>query len=76
MDGLKINGVSLFLGKIPSRKQECFYFAEGTRLYPVAYISDKNLQEAKRLWGQMITPIPCKPDINETNIGVWIDRGT
>ena len=54
MDGLKINGVSLFLGKIPSRKQECFYFEEGTALYPVAYIKSELLDDAKRLWGRMI----------------------
>ena len=54
MDGLKINGVSLFLGKMPNRKQECFYFAEGTCLYPVAYIRKENLEEAHRLWGKML----------------------
>ncbi len=53
MDGIKSNGVSLFLGKMLHRKQECFYFAEGTTLYPVAYINKRNLPEAKRLWGQM-----------------------
>ena len=54
MDGIKMNDVSLFLGKIPNRKQECFYFAEGTSLYPIAYVSKANLPEAKRLWGKMI----------------------
>lgn len=55
MDGLRINsGVTLFLGKIPLRKQECFYFAEGTSLIPVAYVSEKNLAEAKRLWGRLL----------------------
>lgn len=54
MDGLKANDVSLFLGKIPNRKQECFYFAEGTCLYPVAYIRKDNLEEAKRLWCKLI----------------------
>ena len=65
MEGLKINGTSLFLGKIPGRKQECFYFAEGTHLYPMAYISDKNLLEAKRLWGKMLEPLP-----GATTIGI------
>lgn len=55
MDGLKLNGIALFLGKIPCRKQECFYFAEGTSLIPVAYISKALLPEAKRLWGIMIS---------------------
>ena len=54
MNGIKLNGVTLFLGKIPCRKQECFYFAEGNRLLPVAYISKALLPEAKRLWGKMI----------------------
>lgn len=54
MDGLKVNDVSLFLGKIPNRKQECFYFAKGTTLYPVAYIRKGSLKEARRLWAEMI----------------------
>lgn len=54
MDGLQSNKVTLFLGKIPGRKQECFYFSKGTCIYPVAYISGKNLPEAKRLWGGML----------------------
>jgi len=58
MDGLKINDVSLFLGKIPNRKQECFYFAEGTTLYPVAYIRKESLNDARRLWAKMIGAIP------------------
>ena len=66
MDGLKINGVTLFLGKIPNRKQECFYFAEGATLYPVAYISSENLVTAKRLWGQMLPPVEYRYKIPET----------
>jgi len=54
MDGIRINGVALFLGSIPNRKQEGFYFSEGTRIYPVSYISNDNLPEAKRLWGEML----------------------
>jgi len=60
MDGLKIGNIALFLGKIPNRKRECFYFAEGTSLIPVAYITEKNLVEAKRLWSKMIEPLPRK----------------
>ena len=52
MDGIKLNGVALFLGEIPGRKQECFYFVEGAVEYPVAYISKQNLADAKRLWGK------------------------
>jgi len=54
MDGLKLNGVTLFLGKIPNRKQECFYFVEGTTLYPVAYIHKELLKDAQRLWDKML----------------------
>ena len=60
MDGLRINGVALLLGKIPGRKQECFYFEEDEKTIPVAYISKDKLVEAKRLWGKMINPtIDC-----------------
>ncbi len=54
MDGIKVKEVSLFLGKLPNRKQECFYFVKGTNWYPVAYVSKTNLTDAKRLWGEMI----------------------
>ena len=57
MNGIEIKDVTLFLGKIPCRKQECFYFEEGVNLFPVAYISEKNLKEAKRLWGKMLEGI-------------------
>lgn len=53
MDGIKINGITLFLGKLPNRKQECFYFAEGTSLIPVAYIKDSKLKDAKLLWKKL-----------------------
>lgn len=58
MNGLRIKDVSLYMGKIPGRKQECFYFAEGNNLYPVAFISKNNLENARRLWGKMLEGIP------------------
>ena len=58
MDGIRAQDITLFLGKLPNRKQECFYFQKGNRQYPVAYINRKNLEEAKRLWGQMLESIP------------------
>ncbi len=63
MGGLQIRGtdVSLFLGKLPNRKQECFYFAEGTVLIPVAYISERDLPEAKRLWQMMLDAVDKTP---------------
>jgi hypothetical protein len=54
MDGLKINNVALFLGHIPTRKQLCFYFSEGTKLYPIGYVSKKNESVAIKLWGIML----------------------
>ena len=54
MDGIKLRDITLFLGRIPNRKQECFYFAEGNCLIPVAYIHKASLKEAKRLWGKML----------------------
>jgi len=53
MDGLSFNNVTLFLGKAPGRKQECFYFSKGTSIYPVAYIRKELLDEAQRLWDEM-----------------------
>lgn len=62
MDGIKHNGVALFLGKIPGRKQECFYFQEDAKQNdetPYAsliriggYVSERDLPEVKRLWEQ------------------------
>ena len=60
MDGIQINGVQLFLGKIPYRKQECFYFLEDNVCYPVAYINKQNLADAKRLWAKLLQGIPVK----------------
>ncbi len=57
MYGIKINEVTLFLGHIPGRKQQCFYFAEGSILYPVAYVSPKQLPNAQRLWQKMLDAI-------------------
>lgn len=57
MDGLKINDTTLFMGKIPCRKQECFYFVDKTGMYPVAYINEKNIKEARRLWDKMLSPL-------------------
>jgi len=54
MNGMEINGVSLFLGKIPNRKRECFYFTEGPVMYPVAYVSKTTAEIAKKLWGKML----------------------
>uniref|UniRef100_A0A6M3KW17 Uncharacterized protein n=1 Tax=viral metagenome TaxID=1070528 RepID=A0A6M3KW17_9ZZZZ len=56
MDGLKFlrTNIILFLGRLPGRKQECFYFEEDGVIYPIAYISSRNLKEAQRLWTKLL----------------------
>jgi hypothetical protein len=55
-------GVKLSFGKLPTRKQECFYFEEDSKIYPVAYIRNEQLADAKRLWGMVLEGIPYKED--------------
>lgn len=79
MDGIRINGVGLFLDKIPTRKQECFYFSEGTKVYPVAYVRKEILEDAKRLWGKLIGEgdyVVDKQGNRYRNIGAYIDTDT
>jgi len=40
MDGLEVNGVSLYLTHIPNRESLVFCFVDGGSLYPVQAISD------------------------------------
>ena len=54
MNGLKLNGVTLFLGKLPGRKQECFYFLEEGGIFPVAYIRKQLLKDTQKLWARML----------------------
>ena len=57
------NKVKLFIGKLPGRKQECFYFVENeTSIFPIAYISSRNLAEIKRLWNELIQGIPMRKE--------------
>ena len=58
MDGIKINGVTLFIGKLPGRKQECFYFQIASRIWPVAYIRSEHIEQATDFWTQMLRGIP------------------
>ncbi len=57
MNGISQNGVTLFLGKLPGRKQACFYFLflEESSIYPVAFVSSKHLIMAHRLWAKMLS---------------------
>jgi len=55
MDGIKINGVTLFLGKLPYRKQACFYFTkDGSNLWPAAYVRADILEDVEELWSEMM----------------------
>ena len=54
MDGLEVNGVSLYLTNIPSRKDLVFCFMEGGSLYPVAYVSAKLEEMAINEWKKML----------------------
>ena len=54
MDGLSINGVSLYLTSIPSRKGLAFCFIDGSSLYPVAYVSAKLEDMAIKEWKKML----------------------
>ena len=65
MDGMKnsINGVTLFLGRIPGRKQMCFYFAEGNSITVAAYVSAANEKAAVRLWKKLSMQLPSLADV-------------
>jgi len=65
MDGLSIHGVSLFLGQLPLRKSWCFYFEADNRVYPVAYVPAKRLEDAKRLWAQFTAGIAYREEKGE-----------
>lgn len=54
MDGLSINGISLYLSHIPGRKGLAFCFIEGGHLYPVAYVSAKLEDMAVGEWKKML----------------------
>ena len=56
----KITGVKLGIGKLPSRNQECFYFVDGSKLIPAAYVRSSELEEVKRLWDAVLEGIPLK----------------
>jgi len=54
MDGITINGITLYFGEIPQRKQMAVYFQEGTRGYVVAYVSPKHEARARECWQKML----------------------
>ena len=54
MDGLVVNGVSLYLTHISNRKGLVFCFMDGGSLYPVAYVSAKLEDMAIKEWKKML----------------------
>ena len=54
MDGLEVNGVTLYLTHIPTRKGLVFCFMDGGSLYPVAYVSKKLEDMAVTEWKKML----------------------
>lgn len=54
MDGIIIGNTTLFLGKLPRRKQECFYILENHVIYPIAYIKNTELSKMKEFWAKLI----------------------
>jgi len=53
MDGIKANGVILFLTRLPNRKGISFCFEDEGVLYPVAYVSEKLNPKAVELWDKL-----------------------
>ena len=54
MDGLEVNGISLYLTHIPNKKGLVFCFMDGGSLYPVAYVSAKLEDMAINEWKKML----------------------
>jgi len=56
MNGLEVNGVTLYLTHIPNRKGLVFCFMDGGSIYPVAYVSkkleDMAIKEGKKMLGE------------------------
>lgn len=59
MNGLGINGVTLFLCEIPTRKGLAFCFQQGSKFYPVAYVSAKHDAKAREYWLRMLGEQPA-----------------
>lgn len=57
-------GVKFGIGKLPGRKQSCFYFTkeDDTVIVPAAYISKTLLAEAEDLWCRLLDGIPVKEE--------------
>ncbi len=53
MDGIKSQGISLFLTKIPNRKGLSFCFEKEGVLYPVSYVPKKYENLAVEMWKKM-----------------------
>lgn len=69
MDALsnKHTQVKLTIGRLPGRKQECFYFTEKNDqiIWPIAYISERNLAVAERLWNALLKGLSTHYNVNK-----------
>jgi len=54
MDGLCINGITLYLTSIPGKERLAFCFKDGGRLYPVAYVPANSENIAVGKWKKML----------------------
>lgn len=54
MNGLEVNGVTLYLTRIPGRKGLAFCFLDGSVISPVAYVSEKLEDMAIVKWKKML----------------------
>lgn len=54
MNGIKTNGMTLYLTQIPNRKGLSFCFEDNGVLYPVAYVSEALRQTAIEKWTKMM----------------------
>jgi hypothetical protein len=54
--------VALAIGRLPGRKQACFYFEITGQTIPVAYVRENEIAEVEELWAKLLDGIPIKED--------------
>ena len=81
MSGITLNGISLFIGELPDRKQKCVYFIEepldcASKITPIGYVKKQYLKEVERLWLKFTgwdNPVTAKDGTKYKTIGDYID---
>lgn len=82
MNGITLNGISLFIGEIPGRNRKCVYFVEepldcASKVTPIGYIEKRYLKEVEQLWLKFTgwdKPVIAKDGTKYKNIGTYIDN--